>query len=157
MIDELDNRIIEQLIKDGRQSSESLAKMLESSPTTIKRRINHLIESGVIRITALVDPSKVGFSVAALVAIDVVHDKLQTIMDTLINLPQVRWLTATTGRFDIIMLLRFSSNDELADFLQKRLTSLDGIKDTETFVVLHQEKLQYVQMGELLKSNQQVE
>jgi Lrp/AsnC family transcriptional regulator for asnA, asnC and gidA len=150
MIDDLDIRIIGQLAEDGRQSSERLAKILNTSPTTVKRRINHLIEGGVIRITAAVDPGKIGFSVAALVAIDVVQGKLYKTVDTLVKLPEVTWVTTTTGRFDIIILLNFRSNDELADFLQKRLNRLEGIKDTETFICLRQEKLQYLQIGSLI-------
>ena len=151
MIDDLDFQIIDKLSQDGRQSSESLASLLKSSSTSIKRRIKQLIDNNIIRVTAVVNPGKVGFKVSALIAVDVNLDKLEEAVEKLVAQPEVRWLTVTTGRFDMMFFVRFRTEDELSDFLQKRLVELEGIKDTETFVCLREEKLQYVQMGELLE------
>ena len=69
MIDDLDFQIIDKLSQDGRQSSESLASLLKSSSTSIKRRIKQLIDNNIIRVTAVVNPGKVGFKVSALIAV----------------------------------------------------------------------------------------
>ncbi len=135
-VDNLDKRLIKLLQIDARQSSDVLAKQLDVSPATVRRRIRKLIEEDVMRIQAVLDPAKVGLPLAALIAFDVDHEKLGSVMDFLSERPEVRWYASCTGRFDIIAMVRFSSTDELSEFVQKELIRLDGVRDTETFVCL---------------------
>jgi len=48
-LDELDLRLIKELRRDGRLSNVELAKVLESSESTVRRRINNLMERGIIK------------------------------------------------------------------------------------------------------------
>lgn len=148
MIDDLDLRIIEKLTQNGRQSSERIAKVLSSSSGTIKRRIKQLIENEFMRITAVVDPKKIGLTVSAIIGLNITPNKLQEAVSFLMEQSEIKLVTTTTGRFDIMILVRFRSNDELAHFLQKRLTKLKGIRRYETFICLRQEKMQYMQIRE---------
>jgi DNA-binding Lrp family transcriptional regulator len=52
----------------------------------------------------------------------------------------VKCLYITSGRFDAIALMWFSSTEQLYDFMEKEVGKLEGIKATETFVCLHMEK-----------------
>ena len=143
-MDSLDKNLIELLARDARQSSEALAKQLNVSPATIRRRINKLIQSGVVRIVAVGDPNKIGFPLAAVICFDVAHEKLDSVMEMLANRREVRWVSSSTGRFDIIALARFHSTDELSDFMQKEMAHVEGLRNSETFVCLHVKKGRYV-------------
>ncbi|MFC2072739.1 Lrp/AsnC ligand binding domain-containing protein, partial [Chloroflexota bacterium] len=45
-----------------------------------------------------------------------------------------------TGQFDAIFLAQFHSTGDLNEFLRTKVTPIEGIKDSETFVCLHVEK-----------------
>ncbi|MFC1914974.1 Lrp/AsnC family transcriptional regulator [Chloroflexota bacterium] len=145
-IDLLGEELIKLLAQDGRESTELLAKKLKVTPSTIRRRLNELIKKGLVRIIAVVDPKKVGYPLAAVVAYDVENDKLDSAMKLLASLPEVTWVSTTTGRFDIISIMRFDSTDGLNEFINKVMVKIEGLKDSETFVCLHEGKGNYSMM-----------
>ena len=144
MYDRLDERLINLLGQDARQSSEALAKQLDVSAATIRRRLKKLVKSGIIRTVAVVDPDKSGFPLTAIIAFDVAHDKLQSTAQMLSEKPEIKWVSTTTGRFDIIALARFQSTDQLSDFLQREVSTIEGLRDTETFICLHVNRGRYM-------------
>jgi len=146
MKDRLDERLVHLLEKDAAQSSEALAKQLSVSAATVRRRVRRLIQSGALRIVAVVDPNKVGFPLAAVIAFDVDHDKLDSVTQLLASRPEVRWVSTTTGRFDILVLVRFRSTNELSDFIQRELVDIEGVRGSETFICLDVKKGRYIQI-----------
>jgi len=145
-IDLLDEELIKLLAQDGRASSEVLAKKLRVTPSTIRRRLNELIKNGLVRIIAVVNPKKVGYPLAAVVAYDVEHNKLDSAVKLLSALREVTWVSTTTGRFDIISIMRFDSTDGLNEFINKVMVQIEGLKDSEAFVCLHEGKGNYSMM-----------
>jgi len=145
-MDLLDEELIKLLAQNGRESTELLAKKLKVTPSTIRRRLNELIKKGLVRIIAVVDPKKVGYPLAAVVAYDVEHDKLDSAMKLLSALPEVTWVSTTIGRFDIISIMRLNSTDGLNEFINKVMVKIEGLKDSETFVCLHEGKGNYSMM-----------
>ena len=144
--DPIDKRLIQLLQQDGRQSSNVLAKHLGVSPATVRRRIKNLIQSGLLRIVALVDPDKAGVPFVSVIGLDVVHDKLDSAIKFLAARPEVSFVSATTGRFDIIAYAHFTSADDLSKFLREELPKVEGVKNSETFLCLHVEKGRYLQI-----------
>ena len=60
LMDEVDKKIIAQLQADGRTSLEDLSKLTGFTSMGTKKRLEKLIENGVIKISALVNPSALG-------------------------------------------------------------------------------------------------
>ena len=139
-MDLLDEHLIKLLAQDAQVSSEVLAKKLKVTPATVRRRLSELIKKKVVRILAAVDPNKVGLPLAAVIAYNVEHDKLDLAVNLLAHRPEVTWISTTTGRFDIISLVRVASTDELYEFINKVMSQIDGLKNSETFVCMHVEK-----------------
>ena len=139
-LDSLDQKILQRLSHDARQSSEALAKDLNVSPSTVRRRINRLIENDVLRIAGIVNPAKAGYTLMAVIGIDAAHDRLDAVVSQLAGRPEVRWIATTTGRFDIVTLASFRSTEDLGKFLQQELPKMDGVRNSETFVCLRVEK-----------------
>lgn len=137
IIDAMDQKLVSLLAKNARQTSEALARQLGVNPSTVRRRLQTLIKNQVIRIVALPDPDKVGFAFRAVVAFDVVHEKMDMVIEQLRLRPEVQWLSVTTGRYDIIAIVWFPSSEEFFTFMQTDVGALDGVRDTETFVCLH--------------------
>lgn len=142
--DSIDEELARLLGKDARLSSEQLAKQLKVSSATVRRRMRILIKSGALRILGLIDPKKWGYALPVLIALDVSHDKLEETTQHLAKYPEVRWVSTTTGRYDIIALTRFRTTDYLAEFLKSNVYTLEGVKDTETFICLDVKKDRYI-------------
>lgn len=70
LLDELDRRILNTLQADASHTNAELAELVHVSPPTCLRRVKQLTDSGVIeRQVAIVDPSKVGARLSAIVEI----------------------------------------------------------------------------------------
>ena len=110
----------------------------------MRRRLKKLFDSGVLNVVAFRDPTKTGFPVLALIALNVEHRHLDSLMQNLSDRKEIVWACSVTGRFDVLALAVFRSNGELASFLQKEQHGLQGIKDSETFVCLHQCKHRWI-------------
>ena len=137
LIDSIDQQLIRLLAENARQTSEALAKQLGVNPSTVRRRLQGLVKNKVIRIVALPEPDKIGLSFRAVVAFDVAHKKLNSVVKKLRMRPEVQWLSLTTGRFDVLAIVWFPSSEEFFTFMQTEVASLEGVRDTETFVCLH--------------------
>lgn len=145
----LDEQLVSLIGQDARQSSETLAKKLNVSSATVRRRLRKLIEGDLLRIVGIVDPTKFGFPLNVVIALDVVHEKMEATIEALVNLPEIRWASITTGRFDIMAIARFRSADKLSDFLTKKLGRMEGVRDIETLVCLDVKKGLYVPFTQL--------
>ncbi len=139
MTDSIDRRLIQLLQENAHQSSEALAKRLGVSSSTIRRRIKTLIQKEIIRIVARPDPAKIGYAIVAISAFDIEHDKLQPVLETLNNIPDIHWLAAISGRFDAIAEIWATSTDELFKQLDD-IGKIEGIKNIETFICLYVRK-----------------
>ncbi len=142
-IDPIDKRLVRLLEQDAQQSSETLAKQLNLSAATVRRRLGKLIRSDALHIVGLIDPNKFGFPLAVVIALDIEHDKLELAIEALAKQPEIRWLSPTTGRFDIIALARFPSTEHLSDFMLKELPKMEGLRNSETFICLNVKKGYY--------------
>ena len=136
----LDERLIELLSQDARQSSQTLANQLNVSSSTVRRRISKLVKRGVLRFAALAEPSEFGFYLRAIIAFDVEHDKVREVMELLSGRSEVKGLAATSGRFDVIALVWFTSTDGLFEFIESEVSKMEGVRNGETFICLHVDK-----------------
>jgi len=141
IIDSVDEQIVRLLGKDARQNSETLAKHLNLSAATVRRRLRKLLQSDLLRIVGVVDPTSFGFPLIVIITLDVTHDKVELATELLSNLPEVRFASTITGRYDVIVIARFRSTEHLSEFITKELGKVEGLRDSETFVCLEVKKM----------------
>ena len=135
-MDDLDRKLIELLQINGRASNASIARDVGVSEGTVRRRLRRLIEDGTIRVIGVPDPHKMGLNTVALVGIQTDLDKIDSVAATLAQLPQVQYVSLTTGSYDIFIWVAMSSSEELGNFLRQKVGAAEGIRRTETFVHL---------------------
>jgi Lrp/AsnC family transcriptional regulator for asnA, asnC and gidA len=140
MIDDLDKRIIAELARDARQTSAILSRKLGVSDTTVRRRINHLQECGIVASTVVPNAAKLGYRIMAIIALQVDLGNIDEIERCLAEYPNVRYVADCTGSHDIFVGAWFHSSHELARFVKDRLASMVGIRKSETFVILDVKK-----------------
>jgi Lrp/AsnC family transcriptional regulator, regulator for asnA, asnC and gidA len=137
MIDELDKKIIDLLTIDARQSSKVLAKKLNVDSSTIRRRILQMIKDGTIYMAVLPSHQQTGFPIEAIIGLDVDERELEACLQTLYAVPECKFISTTTGRFNIMATVFCSSTADVFDISQKILTRFKGIKNSETFVCMN--------------------
>jgi Lrp/AsnC family transcriptional regulator for asnA, asnC and gidA len=139
-MDLLDSQLIDILMQDANTSSSVLAKKLNVSSSTIRRRKENLLKQGMIRILAVPDWNKVGLPLAAIIALEVSSEKTDSVFKALSKYQNSTWIAVTSGRFNIVSLWRFGSTEELYKFIGKEISKLERIIRSEIFVGLYVEK-----------------
>lgn len=134
--------IISLLQRDGRASYSDIAKKVGLSEAAVRQRVGKLIDSGVMQIVAVTDPSQLGFYRQAMIGIRVSGDA-RTVAKTLSTIEQVDYLVLTTGRFDLLAEIVCVNDEELREILHGSIRTIPGVIDTETFTYLSLEKEHY--------------
>lgn len=144
-IDEVDLELIRLLQKDGRQSSQLLGRCLGVHASTVQRRIKRLVDDGVLQVLAAIEPAKAGLKLGAAIGLRIEPGKVSGVVEALTSVPNVAFLSTTTGRFDAMLFAVFRDEENLSDFMERNIVALDGVKGNEAFVFLNVEKGRRVQ------------
>ena len=135
-IDPIEQRLIEILQLDGRRSARDLAAESGVSELTARKKLRRLIESDIIRIVATVDPFDVGYETPAVIGLRVDPAVLERVAEEISQLPNVVYVAATTGSIDLIVEVMARTNQDLADFLLQHLSRIEGIRASETNLII---------------------
>ena len=139
-MDSLDHTIIEILQKDGRASNARMARSLGVSEGTVRRRLSKLLQNRVIRVVALAAPEKLGYATSAFIGLRVHPSLVEAVATELASLTQTEHVAITTGRYDIFIWVNLESSSALAAFLHHKVGTVEGVRQTETFISLETRK-----------------
>jgi len=142
-VSELDKRIIEHLQEDGRRPYTQIAAELGVSEAAIRARTNRLVERGILQIVGVTDPLKLGFHQMAMVGVRCERDRLVAVAEAVAEMPEVDYVVITAGTYDLLVETVCEDNEALLRFLAERLRTIDGVRETETFVYLRMVKQTY--------------
>jgi DNA-binding Lrp family transcriptional regulator len=136
----LDRKLVNALLGDGRASLRSLAEDLDVSVTTVSNHLSELEEQGIIRgYTPKVDYDKVGYDVTAILQLKVEGSELVTVTEVLSDHKQMVSVYEVTGDHDIVAVGKFADTDDMNDEIKTLLTE-PAIKESNTSVVLNPAK-----------------
>jgi len=133
-MDDLDQKIIQLLQANGRASHVRIAKDVGVSAGTVRRRIQILIQNEIIRVVAVPDLEKMGYTTVALVGVQADPDKIDSVAERLAQLPEAHYVSLTTGTYDIFMLAVVSTLQELRWLLSQKVSTITGVQRTETSI-----------------------
>lgn len=108
-----DRAILRLLAGDGRLPNDKLARAAGVSEPTARRRVEELRRSGAIAMRAVVDPAELGLPIEAVLWIKASPGDIETIGETLLEHPGVRYAAAITGEYQIVADLIVASKEEL--------------------------------------------
>jgi len=133
----LDEKLINALLDDGRASLRSLAERLDVSVTTVSNHLSDLEDRGVIRgYTPKVDYDELGYDVTAIIQLKVEGSALPEITERLRGHQQMVSVYEVTGDHDVIAIGKFRDTDAMNDQIKELLVDPD-IKESNTSVVLN--------------------
>lgn len=132
----VDIGIIRCLHADARRSVASIADELGIPESTVRHRLNRLVRRGLVEFAALTNPLQLGYQIWAIIEVQAELRKIRPVAKRLAAAPEVYFVGITTGGYDVLAAAVFRSNDELLDFITRRLSSIPGIVRTSTSSVL---------------------
>jgi Lrp/AsnC family leucine-responsive transcriptional regulator len=120
MLNNVDQRILETLLKDARISLKELGQQVGLSSPSVSERLHRLEERGVIRgFTVDIDPQALGYQMQAIVRIRPLPGKLQIVQKLIEDTPEFCECDKVTGEDCYIARLFVRSIAELDQVIDR--------------------------------------
>ena len=132
-MDEVDRKIISQLQKDGRTSFTELAQIIGYSSVGTKKRVNKLIEKGILKITTQLNIKKLGMQ-AAIVLMEIESSEaMEKLLKRFEDCPRVVNIFKTMGGYNLVALVVAEDQDTLESISVEKcsLRTSEGIRRSE--------------------------
>ena len=143
ILDPADKIILRELLSDSRKSIRRISRKIGIPSSTIYDRIKKLEKNGIIlKYTAVLDEKKLGYTVKALILINVDGKKIREVEEEIARNPNVQVVLDITGEFDIAVIAVFRSIEELDRFV-KSLLKMPAIRQTRTSIAFRTIKQEF--------------
>lgn len=140
-MDEIDQKIIEMLLKNSRTSFVDMSKELGLSRVAVRERVKALEEKGIIEeFTILLNQEKIGKPISVFLNIDVETLYLESIANTLAENPDIVSTYQMTGPSTLHVHAVLPSVEALEKLLYQQLYPIKGIKTVESQILLRRFK-----------------
>ena len=136
-LDEIDRKLLAQLLINSNRSNRELAKAIGVSAATVINHVQRLESAGVITdYSVMVDFERLGFELTVIMTVTVNRGKLIETQEDIAKLPYVCAVYDVTGQVDSIVIAKFRNRRELSQF-PKDLLAMEYVERTNTHVVLN--------------------
>ncbi|MCX6080787.1 MAG: Lrp/AsnC family transcriptional regulator [Chloroflexi bacterium] len=142
-LDDSDRFIIDAMRQDGRVAFAQIAQQLNVSPGMIRVRYNRLVEMGLIKVVAITNPLRMGYTTMAMIGIRTDGEKMLEVAKKVSEFDEVIYLIVVSGRYDIIAEVVCLDHTDLLRFLTEKLYLVAGVRESESFMHLKIEKEVY--------------
>ncbi len=138
MIDAIDRKILQYLIRNARMPFLEIARECGISGAAIHQRVKKLDDAGVILGSRLeVDPKSLGFDMCAIIWIKISDATMNyETVKRLKDVPEITECHFITGKYNILVKLYCVDNTHLMKTIFENILSIPWIADTETFISL---------------------
>ncbi len=135
-LDEIDRKLLIELLTNSKRSFRELAKSIGVSPATVINHVQRLESGGVIKdYSVRLDHERLGYELTVVTEIIVSKGKLLETDAEIAKIPNVCAVYDITGETDAMVVAKFKSRSDLSDFT-KKLLSMPYVERTNTHVVL---------------------
>lgn len=139
------DKILKLLNKNARLTNSQMAVMLDMTEEEVAAAIAKLEKDGVVRgYKPLIDWEKTGEElVTAIIELNIAPTKTEGfdgIANTILGFDEVEGLSLISGGHDLMVTVNGRSFKDVAMFVAKRLSPLDGVLGTATHFVLKKYK-----------------
>ena len=132
--DKVDEKIIEYLKENARESFVDIGKKLKLSESAVRRRVKNLQGSGTIKKFTLELGEENATSAIVLVSVDSATDTSK-VSTKLTKLEGVKTVYEITGQYDITVIVSAATNAEINNSIDA-LRKISGVVDTNTVIIL---------------------
>jgi len=128
-------------MEDGLIRPKSLKSKLGIGENTIRKRLAAMSQNEVFKLEVVPLTDMFEYEAQATVGININHQFPHRVIDAIIEHPAVVLAAVTIGRFNLVIVTRFSNIKLLYHFITTELPSIQGISYTETY--LHIKRFKY--------------
>ncbi|PSQ40896.1 AsnC family transcriptional regulator [Halobacteriales archaeon SW_5_68_122] len=136
----LDRKLVNALLEDGRASLRSLGEELDVSVTTVSNHISDLEEDGIIEgYVPEVDYGELGYDVTAVIQLKIEGSALPEITDRLSEHTHMVSVYEVTGDHDVIAIGKFTDTDHMNEQIKELPRAaffLTVLVTTEMFITI---------------------
>ncbi|WP_152812144.1 Lrp/AsnC family transcriptional regulator [Arthrobacter bussei] len=137
-LDNLDLRLLLELVRDPRAQVSELSDLLGVARNTAQARMRRLLRAGALRPGGReLDLEALGYDVVAFITIEVAHRELDGVIAGLRTLNQVLEVHEISGRGDVWCRVAATDTHQLQVALRSVLR-IKGVIRTETVLALHE-------------------
>jgi Lrp/AsnC family transcriptional regulator, regulator for asnA, asnC and gidA len=133
-IDKLDRQIIDLLQHDGRMPATEVASRLGVSARTVRFRIDRLVNSGVMVVSAWVDVDRVGLPVTATVTVRTMPHLVRGIAERLAVYEEITYVAMHPPAGTIVLSVVGASGPDTNDVVDRLVRPLPGVQECHVFV-----------------------
>jgi DNA-binding Lrp family transcriptional regulator len=136
-MDNLDWKLIMQLRSDGRKTFKELGEAIGFTSLGAKKRVDKLLEKGIVHISALVNMDALGLRLALILLEIESAETMRKIMDRYSRCPRVINFFTTMGRYNLIALVMAEDQATLESECMEKcaLRSGEGIRRSEVYLI----------------------
>lgn len=140
-LDELDQKIIQLLVKNARMSYSDIGEKIGISRVAVKARIQALENKDIIEeYTTIINPQKINGAVSCYFEIETKPDSFKEVTDILNKNNIVTQIYRVTGRDKLHVHAVASSNEEMERFLHDVIDTLPGVLSCSCNIILSRVK-----------------
>ena len=132
--DKTDERIVEYLRNNSRESFVDIGKKLKLSESAVRRRVRNLVDSGTIKRFTIEEGEKNTTSAIVLISVDSTIETTK-VSSKLTKLDGVKTVYEITGQYDISVIITAPSIAEINSSIDA-LRKIPGVIDSNTVIIL---------------------
>jgi Lrp/AsnC family leucine-responsive transcriptional regulator len=139
-LDNIDRKILSQLLKNGRTTMENLSREVGLSKSPVISRIKRMEAEGIIRgYSALIDHTRIGEGHISFVQVtlsDTRSSALEAFNKAVGKVPEIAACHMIAGNFDYLLKIRTRDMNHYRKMLGETLSELPHVSHTSTFSVM---------------------
>lgn len=128
--------LIQALAEDGRETYQRLASQTHWHHSSVRRRIEELLDDGVLYFDVDFDARALGIGAGAILWLWVVPAKLMAVGQALAQHAEIPFAAATSGASNLMASVACQDDYALFDYLTQKIAALDGVTRLETAPVI---------------------
>ncbi len=141
--DDNDRTIIDILRNNARSSLRDIAKVVKMSPSSVRNRIERLVERGLIkRFTVDMDYRKMGYEIQVIVLITSRPGSSEEIYKALQSFNEIFKVYWTSGPANFVCIVRVQNMNELSQFMTGKLEKLKGVERVESMFLMPEPEME---------------
>jgi Lrp/AsnC family transcriptional regulator for asnA, asnC and gidA len=135
-IDKIDIQIVELLMQAGRMPAAEIARRIGGITERIVRyRIDRMVREGLISLSAIVHPQKIGYSVAADVLLEVETGLIQEVAERLAGFDCISYVACSIGETDVSVQVLAKDTAEIYRLVTEVIGKIPGVRKTTSSIV----------------------
>lgn len=134
--DKIDVKIVNILLEDGRMPASEVARRIGGiSERAVRYRIDRMVDTGIIQISAVAKPQAFGLTTIADVWMEVESDRILDVARKMTEFDNVSYVACGIGESDVSIQVVAKDTAEIYQFITDVVRKVPGVRKTTTSIV----------------------